>query len=202
MPLTSLQTAFIRRDSLECPGCAWVWDVDSVTTMLREALRAQLVEGCNCPGCGGWAKRYNRKLNGSIARWLIELVRRSPNGEWVEGSVVTKALGDLGKDATTLLPDWGLIEGCAVCQRQAGKWRPTELGREFVAGRAKVPMTIYTYNRERLGHDESKGDVSIHEVIGDRFDYDELMSAPAYDPDEPDPVPDDDEAYQSILESV
>lgn len=175
IPFSVLQAAFSRSTGVSCSECGYKTPPERVVKALREVLRAELAEGTDCPGCGAFAKRYNRKLNSSIARWLIELVRRSPSGQWVKGSVVTDALNNLGKDATTLLPDWGLIEGCSVCERESGLWRPTPLGRDFVMGIAEVPRTIYTYNRECLGHDERKGKVGIREALGDKFDYDELM---------------------------
>jgi len=147
-------------------------DLAGARTRLLEGLAC----GITCECCGAFAKRYNRKLNSGMARWLVALVRLSPHGEWVEASAVTENIGSrIGQDATTLLPSWNLIESCPVCLRASGRWRPTQLGRDFVAGRATVPRSIYAYNKTCLGLDITKGFITVRDALGSKFNYEELM---------------------------
>lgn len=123
-----------------------------------------------------------------MTRWLIELVRQSPNGGWVHTAACLKALtGDniSGSDATSILPLYGLIEekgdGLAVeapdgsKPRTNGYWRPTELGRRFVRLEVTVPRKVVTCLGVPERYEDVNDRVNCREALGKKFNYDEIM---------------------------
>lgn len=60
----------------------------------------------------------------------------------------------------------------------SGRWRPTQLGIDFVHGRVSVPRIAWDYGGRCWELDDSKGTVTIHDALGKQFSYDELMQGP------------------------
>lgn len=162
----------------------------------EEILRVQrffaqnLDDGTDCPCCTRHAKRQIRPLGCGPARWLIELVYLSDDGQAVHTGEIIKALKGnnvSGSDATSVLPLYGMIEPAADPQgginspppskapkgRTSGFWKPTKLGRAFALDKIKVPAKVVTC----LGVPEAfEGDpIGIKDALDTKFNYDEIM---------------------------
>lgn len=149
----------------------------------RERLQADLGEGTHCPVCDQFAKVYKRALRGALAVSLIHVYRyfrAHPDAVWLDG--VPEYLRALGANTTNdvaLLRHWGLLEP-KHGEREDGStrlgvFRITEEGRAFVMGALKVQRFALLYNQALLGLDGEL--VGIRDVLGDDFNYTELMAA-------------------------
>jgi len=157
---------------------------------VQRFFAGNLEDGTDCPCCTRHAKRQYRPLGCGPARWLIEIVYLSDDGQAVHTGEIIKALKGnnvSGSDATSVLPLYGMIEPApdpkeglnppppskARTKRTSGFWKPTKLGRAFALNKIKVPAKVVTC----LGVPESfEGDpVSIHDALGKKFDYAEIM---------------------------
>ena len=58
-------------------------------------------------------------------------------------------------------------------KRSAGEWSPTQKGIDFVRERIEVPKYIYTWNNKFMRFEGP--DISIHEALNNRFNYEELL---------------------------
>ena len=141
--------------------------------------------GIPCPCCGQFVKEYRRKLNSTMARWLIELCRRteapdsrdqylSVSDEW--SLAINRGTGDVAK-----LAYWGLIEDKPKdpdddTRRTSGLWKPTDLGRKFAWGMVRVPSHVLVYNGNARP-DDSAELVGIQDCLGSKFNYRELMQS-------------------------
>lgn len=132
---------------------------------LRDALVAG--ESSTCPCCDQFVKLYRRKLNAGMAHSLITLLRASGT-QWAHVPSVT------GRQSSeeAKLRYWELIE---AHPERSGYWRVTELGEQFVLGRATVPSHVLLYNNRFLGLDGDS--VSIVQCLGEKFSYAELMAS-------------------------
>lgn len=135
-------------------------------------------EGTRCPCCDGMAKVYACRINAAAARALVLLYRATLPGEYAhfldlmkERQVYTGHYAELAR--------WDLIErkpgGLEDGNPSSGFYRVTELGRRFVEGEAEVPEVALTYNDQLLRLEGEP--VGIRDVLGRRFNYDELMAA-------------------------
>lgn len=145
----------------------------------REFLQNALDDGVVCPCCDKFAKRYRRKLNSGVAAWLLVLVRlHRDTGDWVHTrDVIRDGIFRLSSahgsgQAQSLLPHWGLVKGGS---KGTGLWIPTDKGLEFALNKITVQRRVVTYNNICEGFDGDQ--ISIHDALGDKFDYDELMAA-------------------------
>jgi hypothetical protein len=156
------------------------------TATLKEAkdvLRAEWNEGIECPCCTQFVKLYKRKITSSMAYALILLYRyfeANPDQEWVHMNDYLNTLdipfpvksGDNAK-----LRYWDLLEEKPEQRddgsNRAGYWKLTELGREFVEGEITVRSHAKVFNSKSYGL--TGVDVTIHEALGNKFNYDELM---------------------------
>ena len=89
----------------------------------RRRIQAQLNDGTDCRACGQLAKRYRRKLNVSMVRFLIGLVKA---GGWVHYLDVPHRGQDYG-----YLSFFGLAERRANTDSRKGSsgcWRATNYG--------------------------------------------------------------------------
>lgn len=143
----------------------------------RRQVEHGRADGVTCPCCGQFAKTYRRKLNSSMAYALLVIARRTD--DWFHLFDFLAKQRVKASDAPSLR-HWGLIEekgeGKDDGNPRAGFYRVTELGRAFAGGRASVPRHMLIYNDQLLGFSEER--IAIREALGDRFDYDELMSEP------------------------
>lgn len=149
----------------------------------REHVRDRLDEGVRCPCCGQMCKLYRRKLNSGMAAtlcWLVSRHAQIPGETWTHVQKVAPRhvvrSNEIGK-----LVHWGLVQQRpsddrteAGLTRTSGLWRPTAMGVEFARGRILVPARVHLYDN-RI-HGWSAEQVSIHDALGSRFDYAELMA--------------------------
>lgn len=76
------------------------------------------------------------------------------------------------------LAHWGLIEAKPnddTTKKSSGIWRPTRAGVEVAAGRQRVKKYVFIYNNVVEGF--SSEEITIHEALGDQFNYAELMTS-------------------------
>ena len=155
------------------------------TTTLEEAkkmLRENFDTGIECPCCGQFVKKYNRKITSAMAYGLILLYqynKKNP-GEWVHVENYFKSLnipssirGDISK-----LRYWHLIEKKSEIREDGsnrnGYYRIDNLnGISFVENRKRVSARAYIYNQRVYGF--SPETVTIAECLGKKFNYKELM---------------------------
>ncbi len=130
--------------------------------------------GTPCPCCDQLAKVYARKLQGAMVRWLIYLARYSGTERiWVSVNELPARGGDYAK-----LLYWGMVEcqqNTDQTKRTSGLWRPTEFGLQFIHGDVQVPSHVLVYATGSLGWKEGAELVDVHEALGSKFDYQELM---------------------------
>lgn len=152
----------------------------------RDRLKENLRDGIICPCCGQLAKIYKRKLNSGMARSLINFYKRSlEKPGWfhalkdfqfeTQGSKYI--CGDYSK-----LAFWGLIEEGGDTKDDgnpnAGFYRITKLGVDFVLGKIPVNRYVYLFNGNQVHvEDEDQQEIKIHEALADGFNYDELMAS-------------------------
>lgn len=151
-------------------------------TTLSEAhkwLKDRVEDGVVCPCCAQFAKIYKRKLNSSMARGLLVLVRLDENGPIHIPSIFTAQRVCAANDGS-LLRHWGLIEEVPGVRddgsTRVGYYTVTDLGRKFAAGSVRVPAYIYLY-AARLVDSNDHATVDIREALGKRFHYEELMQS-------------------------
>jgi hypothetical protein len=153
--------------------------LNSTLEEARRWLKTQLEKGTGCPCCEQFAKIYKRKLNSSMARGLIILVRLNRRDPIHIPSVFTEHRVCASNDGA-LLRHWGLLEEVPGVRddgsRRVGYYLVTELGRKFVAGKVRVPAYAYIYNSMLL-HLDDEETVDIREALGADFHYEELMRA-------------------------
>jgi hypothetical protein len=144
----------------------------------RDLVASQIDDGVICPCCGQTCKLYPRKLYAEMGAWLIWLVLAyETEPKWYsvnEGPSFQhrKGGGDYGK-----LVHWKLVERAPndhPAKRTSGLWRPTAEGSRFAHGQTQVPSHVYLY--DNAVHRYSDELVSISQVLGEHFNYGELMS--------------------------
>jgi len=148
-------------------------------TSLEEAaarVQASLVDGTICPCCGQICKLYPRKLNSTMARGLIWMVREfERTGRWI--CVPEKAPRFVLKTKEYgTLAHWGLVEprpNDDPSKKRSGYWRPTQKGIDFVYRRRMVPSHVFLYNNRV--RKVSTTHIYIDEALASHFDYSELM---------------------------
>lgn len=135
-------------------------------------------KGASCPCCGQFVKVYRRTINSTMARQLIAAYQRHGAGNWFHTRDVvltdTAGAGDFSK-----MEYWGLIaRDMAHVQgddgkRTSGMWKITQIGAEFIEGKALVAQYAFVYNGQLL---ELAGPmVSIQTALGNQFDYRHIM---------------------------
>jgi hypothetical protein len=133
----------------------------------KDWLRARLGVGAYCPLCTQYAKVYRRKINSGMALSLIAMYRAAGR-DWQD---ITKTVGAKHREEGKLRY-WELVEP----GERRGVWRVTPLGEAFVLGRWRVLSHANIYDDRLM---ELTGTpIGIREALGNRFDYDELMTTP------------------------
>jgi hypothetical protein len=139
----------------------------------RVLLRELVEEGHACPCCTQFAKVYRRKINATMAATLLKLYRAA-GGDTV--FVHTPSLPGDTHEASQL-EWWGLIEEEQRIRPDSGRagwWRLTARGMSFALGGIDVPKYARIYDHRLL---QLVGEpVSIHDCLGSRFNYAELMA--------------------------
>lgn len=156
----------------------------------RAELRASLDEGTTCPCCGKFVKRMRIAVHGTLAAWLVALVRLSDQGRVsIEASKASALVVKPGKSAVgySYLVHWDLVTPDASKETpegarpgKTGYWSPTERGIEFANGRTTIPKRAVLLNNVLEGFEG--GRVTIQQALGSKFDYEELMAARPLEP--------------------
>lgn len=157
-----------------------LYTLEEAKELLKSELREELSKGARCPVCTQFSKMYKRPLYGTIAQDLIRLYRAcefDSNFYHIGEFSSRKASG--GGDFAKLVY-WGLVEEKEkdeddTTTRTSGYWRITGKGELFVQGEITVPSHVKIYDGRCLGLTGEQ--VSIKDVLGDKFDYEELMNA-------------------------
>lgn len=102
-----------------------------------------------CPCCNSHIQTYRRTISSSQVYWLVLLNKFSKGGlRYVDFKIMSNRLYEaLGRNASDypLISHWGLIE----CDPdQAGHYKITEKGKEFLAGTIQVPKYLYFTNNK------------------------------------------------------
>lgn len=138
----------------------------------RNTLRQLVDDGERCPLCTQFAKIYRFGFNGAMARGLIKMYHQGGQ-DWVNVPELHLPGGHMLKARF-----WNLIEKPPELVRDDGStrvgiWRLTDHGVEFVTNHRTILSHARIYDNRCLG---LRGEpVSIRDVLGKRFDYDELM---------------------------
>jgi hypothetical protein len=146
----------------------------------RQWLREQVKgKGASCPCCTQLAKVYERSLGAGQAALLVQWWAKYRREPVKLSAVLHTPGGDYAK-----LRWWGLIEDMRDRREDggsAGVWRITEHGEAFVRGRVTVPRHAKVYDNRFQGFDAGTPQVTVRDVLGEKFDYDELMATPGGD---------------------
>lgn len=145
-------------------------------TQAQAWLRNRVNEGERCPCCNQFAKVYRRKINSGMARALVAMYRYAGT-DWLHKPTALSGLGAAARDES-LLRYWSLIEEATEPRDDGGRagwWRVTPHGEQFLLGHATVPKYVFVYDGRLLSLDQSER-VSIHDALGDRFNYGDLMA--------------------------
>jgi len=148
----------------------------STITDAREHLHKNLKKGFPCPVCNLFCKMYKRRFHAEMGLFLIRLVKFfRETSDWVHTRTINPGTAKSSSDGSYLTL-WGLIERrpLATGTKSAGLYKPTEEGEKLVDGLISVPDHAFVFNKKALGFSEEQ--VTIHEILGTKFNYDELMS--------------------------
>ena len=158
----------------------------SLDVSLREAkdwLRKRLSQGERCPCCTQFCRVYRRCLYSTQGAALLFLYRNFDHTQFVHKSeLLAKAksswlAGFIGGGDFSKLSYWGLIEekekDPAKDARTSGFWRITDRGKAFALGKICLPKYVFIYDGRLLKL--SPETVDIHQCLGKRFSYHELM---------------------------
>lgn len=148
----------------------------STTMTIEEAkqfLKDNWHEGCECPACGQFVKRYPRKLTASMAVGLISLYSQTKH---TTAPLHIKKIAHVNGGEFAQLKRWGLIkdaDNTETYKRKSGWWWITNKGVSFVKSEIQVPMYCDTYNGKTLGFSDEM--TTIQQALGNKFDYQELI---------------------------
>lgn len=144
-------------------------------------------ESLKCPCCGRHSQIYKRMLHHSVGRQLIHLYK---NGCY-NGSQ-KMALHSFAHASALILPGnsgagdfskakyWDLIEPAPAYmvpedKRATGYWRLSQCGVRFVLGEHTIPKIAIVFDDEVIRFEGEN--VNISQVLGEKFNYTQLMSA-------------------------
>lgn len=154
-------------------------DLDGAKAFVQTNLR----DGVTCPCCGQLCKVYKRKLNSTMALALVliyQYFKTHKHADWLHVAaflVKVKRDSSIAGGDVVKLRYWGLLERAAGERPDGsdriGRYKITDLGKQFVEGRVAVPQYVYLYNQLLLRLSEEM--TTIKDALGQRFNYDELM---------------------------
>lgn len=161
------------------PQAATVLDVkgftfhEDVQAMLREAVFQP--GGAICPTCNQHSQVYRWSLYSTAAQALLLFYRLGGTDTFIHSNML-KDLGYRGQGDAARLRMWELVERETEARDDGGRsgyWRVTPFGERFVKGNSTVDLYAYVYNSRVLSFDGDQ--VSIHDALGKRFSYNEMM---------------------------
>lgn len=137
--------------------------------------------GARCPCCSQFAKVYRRSIGSRMVTDLMAVHRHAGRG-WC---YLPDAIGYNGGDSAKLRY-WDLIEpepgpdGSTTDGNRRCRYRVTERGVAFLAGRARVPRWALVFDGRLMRLDDSET-VTVQDCLGDRFSLAELLARAASD---------------------
>ena len=145
----------------------------------REWIKEQIQnKGAMCPCCKQFAKVHARKMTASMGQGLVTMYRAGEFDYHHIPSLFTRARVAASNDGA-LTRHWGFIEPMPEAPARGdgnprkGWWRLTDSGRAFIEGRITSQKKCMIYSQRFLGLTGER--VSISDVLGEPFDYRELM---------------------------
>lgn len=153
-------------DIIPLPRVAQERTAGDVQASLRHSLAAG--EVVCCPVCGGSSRVYARGINHMMIRTMRELAAVDPRT--LTSAEITKRTGQTGGGDTSRLVHWGFIESWPE-----HSWKITAKGRQFLAGSIRVPHKALEHLGQLIGFDTSI-EVSVEDVVGKKFDLDEVLA--------------------------
>lgn len=138
--------------------------------------------GGHCPCCDRWGKVNRYKVTENMAKTLLWMAANHGT-EWVDMPNVAPRHALQTKSYSTM-KHWGLIErhpmlvnddGSLPDKKFSGLWRVTPTGISFAKGKSFIPKHVYIYDDQVV--DVSTDSISIQDCFGEKFSYDEAMSA-------------------------
>lgn len=149
----------------------------------KDYVNNNKIDGVRCPCCEQFAKVYFRQIHSTMARQLILLwqFNRKERKKFIHFSMIRigSGISDFSK-----LKYWLLVEQMPhdydnTVSNASGYWRITQAGVDFINGILSVRKKVMIYNDDVLGFVGSK--VDIHDCLGKKFNYGELMAEPLYE---------------------
>lgn len=152
---------------------------DMTLAQARPKLEALAMEGHMCPVCTQHVRVYRRKLTSVAARAVAALYKEHGLKFGHMAQVARKHLPESATQGGYLVlsQHWGLIESEPVVRGDVGRtgfWRVTDLGEDWLAGEAQVPMYAHIFNSDLLALDGPL--VTREDALGEHFDFRELMA--------------------------
>lgn len=150
-------------------------DIDpEVLDTVRSFVMANRRAGVTCPGCDQYAKEYRRKITGASVRTLAQMYA-AHGQEFLH----LPSLRGVAENGEAKLRYWGLVEDMNAVREDGGHtgfWRVTDKGVAFLRGRITVPKYALIYNGQLVALDDSDGEVTAQQCLGNKFNLAELMA--------------------------
>jgi hypothetical protein len=148
----------------------------------QEQVRKHMDTGSVCPCCQQQVRRYQFSLSEKNVYFLIMLRRYLAefSKDWMHIDRLAEYAKEPIKGGTSfsILAWWGLIEEMTnedTTKKTSGFWRPTQLGMDWLDGKAVIPKYVYSYN-QTITTEPSDPLISVSGISWKRFQYDVLMS--------------------------
>lgn len=144
----------------------------------KQFLRDSWEEGADCPCCGQRVQLYRHKLNGSMAKSLIELflLHLKSDDTYHHISKFEAWRDGYGGGQFAKVKYWGFAvdkTNSDDSKRTSGMWAITPKGKEFVRNQLSVPSHVLIFNKKSYGFDGEQ--VTIKDILDTKFNYMELM---------------------------
>lgn len=170
----------------------------------RSRLIKHLDQGTHCEACTQWVQRYPRRMYSTMAVQIMAhlALDRARKGAAVHVREIAERAGTIGGSQDyAKFKFWGLIKPVAArsltpVQREylammggahkgvnkgrngrasTGFWKLTKRGRAFAEGRLAISPGVVVFNDHLDGRFLGPR-VTVKEVLGTRFDYQEVMA--------------------------
>jgi len=141
----------------------------------QEDIKDALEEGesINCPCCGRFVKAYAKKLSATMIVYLIEFVAEYMRSrDWVKVTDLPAYTTTQQRGDYAALRHWGLLNSK---EGEKALFKPTKEGYDFIRGMIEVPSHCFQFNGQVFGFSATM--VDVEKVIGEKFNYAELMKA-------------------------
>lgn len=136
----------------------------------------ELLQGTKCPCCDRFIKMYKRTITSAMAYGLI-LLQRKGKGDWIHLRQFFTSRNMRAMNDVPTLVFWDLLEKKDDYYRSgnnAGFYRVTPQGEDFVTGSIMLPKYVYILNGKLKKYGQEKF-VGIEECLNDKFAYEKLM---------------------------